>query len=65
MKVTVIEVDDWIGLYKDGQLVAEGHRLEPKEVLVALGIDCKHKWYEGELDSGTFPESLSELEIDA
>lgn len=41
MKVNLIrsEEGDWIGLYKDGLLVAQNHSLGPSEVLRALGIE--------------------------
>jgi hypothetical protein len=44
-KITLVASDDgdWIGLYKDGVLEAEGHSLNERQVLEALGIPYEYR----------------------
>ena len=35
-EVTLIRLDDWVGLYFNGRLLAEGHSLSEGEVLDAI-----------------------------
>jgi len=35
--LTLIEGDDWEGIYQNGKLLVQGHRLEVREVLKLLG----------------------------
>ncbi len=47
-KVVLVDYDDWQGLYIDGELVLQDHRLKLSEVLSALGIKLETKWADGE-----------------
>jgi len=58
--ITIVEVDDWQVLYVDGKKVAEGHRLRHDEIMSAVGIKIKRRWYEDE-DLCDFPDSLDDL----
>lgn len=56
---------DWEGLYVDGVLKAEGHRVRTDEVLAILGIkieekECEEDWLESR---GEFPVKLSEVKF--
>lgn len=53
---------DWVSLYQNGVLITENHRLDPEDVLDALGIgyrsyEAPAKWYE----SGDEDRDLSQL----
>jgi hypothetical protein len=39
-RITIVDGDsgDWVGIYKDGKLLDQGHSFEPGEVLDLLGI---------------------------
>jgi hypothetical protein len=55
--------DNWQGLYIDGKLVDEHHRLEVSDVLKHLGIECEDiraddEWLE---DRGTLPKKLKDV----
>jgi hypothetical protein len=66
--ITIIEVDDWVQVYKDGKTVWANHSCPLREGLEALGIPFEHKYYDdGEYDdvtielpdgSDVFPEEL-------
>jgi hypothetical protein len=65
--VTVVRGDDWSGLYIDGVLVEEGHRLGVEDVLEVvrhLGpfdvetVDADQEWLESE---GNLPKLLGEV----
>jgi len=62
--VLVTNYDDWEGLYIDGKLVLEGHRVRRDEMFTMLGIDYTEvEAAEGWLESrGTLPKNLSDVE---
>jgi hypothetical protein len=54
--ITIVSVDDWVGLYINGRLVYEDHSLDEYHLFQALKIkykeiDANEKWiwHEGEL----------------
>lgn len=61
--------NDWEGLYKDGQLVAEDHNIEYDVVLKHLGVldKVEEMWIDGTSkeaklnDVGRLPQTLDEL----
>lgn len=62
-KVTIVRADDWVGLYVNGRLAAEGHSLSEYHVLEALGInqesiECDQEWIE---DMGNLPKNLKDV----
>lgn len=51
---------EWEGIYVDGTLVDEGHSLDPRQVLEALGIEFEHR--ETDMtEISHLPENLEEL----
>jgi len=62
--VLVTNYDDWEGLYIDGELVLEGHRVRRDEIFEKLGIDYTEvEAAEGWLESrGSLPQKLSDVE---
>ena len=61
--VGYVSADDWKGLYLDGHLVEEGHRLEVDDVLRHLGIECNYRspddaWLE---ERGSLPKNFDEV----
>jgi len=58
MKVHIITdlYGDWIALYKDGSKVAEGHSLDEKQVLDALGIE----YTESEISNDEYDTGIHE-----
>lgn len=50
MKITLVNGDEWVGLYIDDKLVIENHSLRPREILQsikdAFGIDAYLFQYE-------------------
>lgn len=63
---------DWMGMYVDGYLVYEGHSIDEREVVKAVGLSFEsHEFYYGEPDDGAenpfyaegnFPYSYAELQ---
>ena len=57
-------VDDWEGIYVDGVLVTEGHRIRREEYASIVGRDpCEHREANSEVlaDLGNFPRALSDV----
>jgi hypothetical protein len=54
---------DWVGMYVDGELVCEGHSLQPGEIVAALGmgadyIEPNQEWL---YEFGSFPKKLTDV----
>lgn len=64
-KITIVNGDDWQGLYVDGRLIREDHRLQVDEVLISLGYDLKNLEADGKwLDiTGSLPSDLKDVKI--
>lgn len=65
-ELVMIEGDDWEGLYKDGELIDQGHRLEVKNVLRGLGykIDATYlEENEWEAIGNSCPRTLDEVKM--
>jgi hypothetical protein len=61
--ITIVKGDDWHGLYKDGTLLVEGHKLTYEDIADALGVkitekECDQEWLE---DNGNLPKKLSDV----
>jgi hypothetical protein len=59
---TLIQDDegDWIGLYKDGRLVQEGHSFEPSRLLQLVGVRHDMIWDVDLSEEGSLPQTLEE-----
>ncbi len=65
-RFTLVDGDDWVGLYKDGVLLEEGHRILLRDLAKYAGIDFERvelssdnmEWL-GE--RGGFPMDLGEV----
>lgn len=62
--ILVTNYVDWEGLYIDGKLVTEGHRIRKEDLLGHFGITLDTiETAEGWLESrGKLPENLSDVE---
>jgi hypothetical protein len=61
--LTIVTGDDWQGLYKDGTLFTESHRLTPDDIADVLGItivnkEANQEWLE---ENGKLPYKLSDV----
>lgn len=65
MTITLVYGDDWSGLYVDGKLKFQNHRIEADDVLEALGLSFEKK-DAGEflMITGGLPEDLSEVKFE-
>lgn len=65
-KITIAtNYDDWEGLYVDGILFTEGHKLRSEDIFEALGIHYEEVSAGSYLENyGRLPENLDELEED-
>lgn len=55
--------DDWEGVYIDGKLIVQDHRINPKELLKQLGyfvetLEPDYEWLDAQ---GYLPEDLSDV----
>lgn len=62
-KYTLVIADDWEGLYRDGELLTQGHSLSMFDVFGALGLDLgkvrpDNTWLEAE---GLLPTYLEDV----
>ena len=69
MKVVYAQADDWEGLFINGQLITEDHKLKPRDIQSilkdnnALGVEMEFKnvdldWM---YDIGSFPSNIDEV----
>jgi len=67
MKITIINGDDWKGLYIDGKLVFENHQLEVDDFCQHCNIEAEfiepdEQWFEQRLIEGSYlPENLVDV----
>ena len=65
MKITLVQGEDWVGLYVDGKLKNQGHSLSPFEVCDALGVDNETVWADEHLkEHGYCPPKLEDVTPD-
>lgn len=59
--ITFVFGSDWEGMYINGKLAVEGHRLDQSHILTALGIDYDYKAADDEWlwERGSLPVSLN------
>lgn len=63
MSITIIRSEDydWIGLYKDGKLLYEGHSIQEEDMIGLLGFQHDHHVWTAETfeeHGGRCPEEL-------
>ena len=65
MKITIVDGDDWIGIYKDGNLVYEDHSITSCELLKIVDIahEFKEADYEWIGNLGNFPKLLDQVKF--
>ena len=72
MKISLVHGDDWQGLFINGILVTEGHRVTVEEAITAISerlvrqdiqfesLEANYKWLE---DRGGFTEKLEKVKL--
>ncbi len=66
-KFVLVEADNWVGLYVDGELVEQHHDIDLSEWLQKYGVNIKTKYaYNDEqvTEQGTLPENLKDVKFD-
>ena len=65
-QITLAKCDDWEGLYIDGEMKYQNHKVRISDFCEALGIELKEVWADCEAayEMGSFPDNLEELVID-
>lgn len=66
MKITIVQAEDWAGLYKDGEIVFQGHDLQYSDIISAINapdLQFDEVWVEGGwlAKVGHLPETLDEV----
>jgi len=71
MKINIVDCDDWFGLYIDGKLVFENHRLEYYDILQAISSrldniefeisEVDYDWMDGR---GALPKKLEKVKLE-
>jgi len=65
-QITIVDNhDDWMGIYVDGELVHEEHRIRLKDGLEALGIDFEEIFPDGRwlYEVGRLPKKLEDVQV--
>jgi len=62
----LVNDDCWEGLYKDGMLVTQGHRVEVEDLAEAAGLDFEKKFADADwaAERGDLPEKLDEVKYE-
>ena len=50
MKVLIVHIEDWYGLYLDEKLVAQGHSLQPEDLLDHMQVEHTSTWLDDKED---------------
>jgi len=60
---TLVDADDWVGLYRDGKLIGQGHSFRVRDVFELLNIDLKIIYPDDEwiYQRGDLPDKLEEV----
>lgn len=61
--ITFVSGDDWQGLYLDGELIEEGHRVDVADVLCHLGFACEQIYADNQwlAERGSLPENRNDI----
>lgn len=64
-KMTIVQGDDWEGLYVDGKLVEETHQIDWRarwvKLMGAETVEADYEWLE---NRGTLPENLEDVKLE-
>lgn len=65
--ISFVHGEDWVGLYIDGKLMAQGHSLSNVQVLACLGItsnriDVGQDWLS---EQGYLPTNLEDVRVES
>lgn len=62
-KITIVDADDWVGIYIDGKLVTEDHSFNERQTMDALDIEYDRVYADSEwlAEVGNLPDLLSEV----
>lgn len=65
VKYTLVDADDWVGLYRDDKLVGQGHRFTIRDVFELLNIDLKVLYPDDEwiYERGDLPNKLAQVKL--
>lgn len=65
-KVAFVHADDWVAMYVDGALVAQGHSLQEETVVRLLtGENPTSVWAQYQADEeGSFPDKFEDVRED-
>ena len=61
--ITLVDMDDWLGIYVDGELKLQGYDIETIEIIEAITgeLPTIMEIFPDEIDEYRLPETLSEL----
>jgi len=63
VSITIVHVEDWVGVYRDGKLLDQGHSFQEEQLLRVLGIEAESFWVEpADSAADALPPELSQLE---
>lgn len=62
-EITLVDGDDWTGIYIDGKLAAEGHSFDKADLLQILNIPYEYKEADPDwmYEVGNLPKNLSDV----
>ena len=64
VKIHYVDLDDWVGLYVNGELWAQGHSLKVVDVLEWFFSDSVTSEYIDDFEGSYLPEKLEDLKTD-
>ena len=66
-KFVLVEADNWVGLYVDGECVEQHHDIDLVEYLSKYGVNIKTKFAYNDpqaTEQGTLPDFLKDVKFD-
>lgn len=61
--ITILEVDDWMALYKDGALLDQNHSIHYRDILDATGVKYEYRWLESDEAASEFGDGEEFMEF--
>lgn len=63
--ITIVDTgSNWVGIYRDGELVDQDHLFTALQLLKALGIECECRFPKADIYfKKSLPQHLAEVEL--
>ncbi len=63
--ITIVDVNDWIGIYINGKLTSQGHSFHTSELLKLIGVPHDYVFADSGwlVERGSLPENIEDVKL--